>query len=347
MTQTRNMTGMVMLVVVLAAFFYFLAPILTPFLVAILLAYLVDPLIHKLMRLHLPRLLAVIVVFVFLFLLLTLLVLLLTPLIQDQITQLIEVIPAIVAWGQNTVLPWMKEYVGTQDWMNVQTLKTTLVENWAKAGGAAGWFLKGLLHSGVAMVAWIVNLVLIPVVTFYLLRDWDKLIARFRGLLPKKIEPTVVKLAAECDSVLGAFFRGQFLVMCSLGVIYSLGLALLGLHIGLLIGFIAGLASVVPYLGFIVGVTTASIVAFVQFGTMTSVLFVFLVFAVGQMMESMFLTPKLVGNRIGLHPVAVIFSVLAGGTLCGFFGVLLALPVAAVILVMLRFAYRHYGRKTL
>jgi predicted PurR-regulated permease PerM len=206
----------------------------------------------------------------------------------------------------------------------------------------AAWLWKSVLHSGFALIEWVAHLVLIPVVTFYLLRDWDKVVKGVRELLPRSSEPTIVKLATECDDVLSAFFRGQLLVMLSLATIYSIGLSLVGLQVGLMIGLIAGLLSLVPYLGFIVGIVTASIVAYVQFGTLSSLFLVWLVFMVGQVIESTFLTPNLVGNRIGLHPVAVIFSVLAGGTLFGFFGVLLALPVAAVIMVLLRFFYQRY-----
>lgn len=335
-------TFIVVSLFVTAVVIYYLAPILTPFLAAAILAYLADPLVRRLMRLHLPRIVSVIIVFLILCCIIILLILLLIPQIEKQIGILIEVTPRIISWFQANIIPWLNEKFGIQAVINVDTLKTSLAENWSKAGGIAAWLGTTLLHSGFALVEWLVNLVLIPVVTFYLLLDWDKVIKGIRGLIPRKVEPTLVKLARECDDVLSAFFRGQLLVMLSLGIIYSLGLTLIGLKVGLVIGLFAGLLSIVPYLGFIAGIVTASIVAFVQYGTITSVFLVWVVFMIGQILEGTLLTPKLVGNRIGLHPVAVIFAILAGGTLFGFFGILLALPVAAVIMVLIRFLTKRY-----
>lgn len=341
-----NKVFFIIIGLIIAALLYFLAPILTPFLIAALLTYLTDPIVEALTRRHLPRLLSVIIVFLILFTLIVVLILLLIPLIQKQLEVLIEVIPTIITWSQNTVLPWLS-YIGIQENINIDTIKSTLAENWTKAGGIATWLLKTILHSGATIMSWAVNLVLIPVVTFYLLRDWHAVIKNSRSLLPRKIEPTTVKLVKECDMVLSAFFRGQLLVMLSLGIIYSIGLTVVGLQLGFMIGMIAGLGSIVPYLGFSIGIVSASIAAYLQFGTFTAVLLVWLVFAIGQSLESTILTPKLVGGRIGLHPVAVIFAVLTGGCLFGFFGVLLALPVAAIIMVWLRFLNQQYRNSRL
>lgn len=332
----------IFLVLFIGVVIYFLAPILTPFLIGAILAYLGDPLVKKLMYFRLPRLLSVIIVFLVLFVAMILLILLMIPLIENQIALLTDVIPNAIAWLQTTIIPQLKEYFGIDELVNVQTLKNTLVANWTKAGGVASWLWTSVLHSGFAFVEWLTNLVLIPVVTFYLLRDWDKVVAGVRGLLPRSIEPMTVKIVKDCNNVLSAFFRGQLMVMLALGIIYSIGLTIVGLKIGLMIGLLAGLLCIVPYLGFIVGISTASVAAYLQFGTLTSVLLVWLVFMIGQIIESTFLTPNLVGDRIGLHPVAVIFAILAGGTLFGFFGVLLALPVAAVIMVLIRFLNKRY-----
>lgn len=321
--------------------FYLLAPILTPFLIGALLAYLVDPLVTQLMRLHLPRLLSVIIIFSLLFLVLTLLVLLLIPLIQTQIQNLMDALPNIIAWIQDTALPWLSSQFGIHE-PSATSLKTTLVEHLAKPGDNGGNFFNTVLHSGFVLVESLVHLVLIPVVTFYLLLDWKKVIRGVRNLIPRRIEPTTVKLIKECNSVLSAFFRGQLIVMLTLGIFYSTGLTLLGLRIGLILGLIIGMISIVPYLGVITGIIVASIAAYVQFNTFSAVLMVWLLFVIGHLLENMYLTPKLVGNRIGLHPVTVIFSVLAGGKLFGFFGVLLALPAAAVIMVWLRYLIKHY-----
>ena len=188
----------------------------------------------------------------------------------------------------------------------------------------------------------IAELLLIPVVLFYLLRDWDIVWHNFQELLPRHIESKVTQMARECNEVLGAFLRGQMLVILCLVVIYSVGLSIAGINLALLLGTIAAVLTIVPYLGLIVGVITASIVAGVQYHDWTHVVYVLIVFAVGFISENMVLTPWLVGDRIGLHPLAVIFAILVGGHIFGFVGVLLALPAAAVIMVLLRHFKEYY-----
>ncbi len=327
---------------------YLLGPVLTPFVAGGLLAYLADPLVTMLTRLHLPRVISSIIVFVVLLVVIVLLILLLIPLVQKQIIVLVDLIPNAIAWIQNTIVPWLQQNVGfNEELINVATLKKLLADNLTSAGGAADWVLHKVLMSGAKIIEFLMNLILIPVVTFYLLCDWNKVISGLRNLIPRGSEPTITKLVKECDSVLGAFFRGQFLVMLALGGIYSVGLTVIGLQVGVIIGLIAGLLTIVPYLGTIIGVVTASIAAFLQFGTVSSVFLVWFVFIVGHLIEHVFLTPKLVGDRIGLHPVAVIFAILAGGTVFGFFGVLLALPVAAVIMVWVRYWHSRYQHSQL
>jgi predicted PurR-regulated permease PerM len=189
---------------------------------------------------------------------------------------------------------------------------------------------------------WLTNLVLIPVVAFYLLRDWDRLVAKVDGMLPRSIQPTIAYLASESDKILGAFVRGQLLVMLGLAIFYALALKLVGLDVGPLIGMIAGLVSFVPYLGFIIGIVASIIAVLVQFHDAYHLILVLVVFGIGNLLESYILVPKLVGDRIGLHPVAVIFAVLAFGELFGFIGVLLALPLASIAMVLLRFLRERY-----
>ncbi len=229
-------------------------------------------------------------------------------------------------------------------WRNI---KQALMANWQSAGGVAQGLLVSATSSSLVLLGWIANLVLIPVVTFYLLRDWDVMLANVRGTLPRAWEPTVVALARECDEVVSAFLRGQLLVMLALGVCYTVGLMLVGLDLALLIGMLAGLAAIVPYLGLLLGISAASVAALLQFGDWLPLLWVALVFTLAQLLEGMYLTPKLVGDRIGLHPVVVIFAVMAGGQLFGFTGVLLALPVSAVIMVLLRHAHDRYRSSSL
>jgi predicted PurR-regulated permease PerM len=214
--------------------------------------------------------------------------------------------------------------------------------HWQQAGGIVATVLGGISKSGLTILHWATNIALIPVLTFYFLRDWRSLLTSLRELLPRPLEPVVLRLATEADEVLGGFLRGQLSVMVSLGAIYATGLTLAGIQFGFLIGFVAGLVSFVPYLGAFIGVSSALIAVMVQYGDPTHLLMVMAVFAVGQTCESFLLVPWLVGDRIGLHPVAVIFSIMAGGELFGFLGVLLALPTAAVAMVGLRFAHQRY-----
>ena len=328
---------------------YLLQPILMPFLVGALLAYLGDPLVDRLQLLRLPRTAAVGVVFALLLVVLAGLLLLVVPLVGDQLRALQQSLPAMLTWAQQTALPWIEARAGIEltESLALDRVGAALAGHWQQTGDVATQVLQRVSSSGLALFGWIANLALIPVVTFYLLRDWDLLVQRVRDLLPRRSEPTVSGLTRECDEVLGAFLRGQLLVMISLGAIYAAGLWLIGLNLAVLIGMLAGLASIVPYLGTIVGILAAAIAALFQFGDLWHLLAVALVFGAGQMLEGMVLTPLLVGDRIGMHPVAVIFAVLAGGQLFGFTGVLLALPVAAVVMVLLRHVHDLYKGSSL
>lgn len=322
---------------------YLLAPVLTPFLFAALLAYLGDPLIDRLEARKISRSWAVTLVFGVIILGLLLLMLLLIPMSAHQFRGLMQRFPTYLDWLQTSIVPWLHDTFGVDpELFNLASLRTQLLNYAQEIGDLAGGLFKSLQESSTVVFSWIADLILVPVVTFYLLRDWDLLVARIRALLPRRIEPTVCKLAQESDAVIGAFLRGQFIVMAALGIIYSVGLAIIGLDFSLLIGLIAGLVSFVPYLGLIIGILTASIVAILQFHSLVTVIPVLMVFGAGQMISDLALTPALVGDRIGLHPVAVLFAVLAGGHLFGFFGILLALPVAAVIVVLLRHAQNEY-----
>jgi len=323
---------------------YLLAPILTPFLTAALLAYLGDPVVDRFEARGAPRWLGIAIVFAVLLLVLLLLVLLLIPLLDTQIRILVTKLPSYFAWIEGAVLPWLTAHLGIQgDFSALDTLKESVREHWQQAGGVAAGVVQYLSRSGLALVGWAANLVLIPVVTFYLLRDWDRLMGGIRELFPRAWESTMVRLARESDEVLAGFLRGQLMVMLALGIIYATGLWLVGLDLGVLIGLVAGLVNFVPYLGFILGLALAVVAMLVQTGgDLLALLPVLGVFMVGQVLEGTVLTPLLVGDRVGLHPVAVIFAVMAGGQLFGFVGVLLGLPVAAVIAVFVRHAHQRY-----
>ena len=325
---------------------WLLAPILTPFVLAALLGWLGDPLVDRLERAGRSRPFAVTLVFVLMLLLLVLAVLLLVPMVQRQVVTLLESLPRLQEWFMGTAVPWVEDRLGVElaTWLDPQHLVELVRQHWQQAGGIAATFFGYLSRSGFAFIAWIVNIVLLPILTFYFLRDWDKLVERVASLVPRDHIDTVSRLARESNDVLGAFLRGQFLVMLAQGTFYAIGMTLVGLKLGLLIGMVAGLISFVPYLGATVGLLAGLIAAFVQpeGGGMTLALLVAAVFTAGQLLESYVLTPRIVGDRIGLHPVAVIFAIMAGGQLFGFLGMLLALPVAAVANVLLRYAHERY-----
>ena len=322
---------------------WLLGPVLTPFVIGALLAYLGDPLVDRLERLRLSRTAAVAIVFSLMTLALVGVVLLLIPMLERQISTFIEQFPRYRDWFTEIALPWVSARIGL-DFMGIEldNIYAMLKQHWQEAGGVAASLLGGISKSGLLIINWIVNLALIPVVAFYLLRDWDVMVGKIRQLIPRSIEPVVTRLVTESDSVLGGFLRGQLSVMLALGLVYWTGLWLVGIDLALLIGMIAGLVSFIPYLGAIVGISISVIAALVQYGDWTHVLMVAAVFGVGQILESVALTPWLVGDRIGMHPVAVIFAVMAGGQLFGFIGVLVALPVAAVVMVLLRYLYARY-----
>ena len=322
---------------------WLLSPVLMPFAVAAGFAYLGDPIADRLERLRLSRTLAVSVVFACMLLIVTGALLLLIPLLQQQFRNLIDNVPHYVDWVRRTAMPWLQVHLHLNtDTFDSQRLVDTLKQHIGSVGGMAATVLGQVSRSGFGLIAWLANLVLIPVVTFYLLRDWDLMVARIDAMLPRRQAPVIRRLARETNQVLGAFVRGQLLVMLGLGVIYGTGLTAIGLSVGPLIGMIAGLLSFVPYLGFIIGLAASLIAVLVQYGDWLHLGLVLVVFAIGQLMEGYVLVPRLVGNKIGLHPVAVIFAVLAGGQLFGFLGVLLALPAAAVIMVVLRYVYERY-----
>ncbi len=321
-----------------------LAPVLTPFVLAALLGWLGDPLVDRIERAGYSRNIGVIVVFGVMTLMVLLALLLLVPLLQRQVVTLVDSLPRYRDWFVGVALPWLEHKTGLEliDWLDPQRLIAVLRAHWEQAGGAAATVLGYLSRSGFALLGWLANIVLLPVLTFFFLRDWDHIVERVAALVPRDHTETASQLALASSEVLGGFLRGQLLVMLILGVLYGAGLWAVGLDLGILIGVIAGVLTFVPYLGPATVILLGGTAALIQFGDWQHVLGVALVFGAGQVIESAWLTPKLVGGRIGLHPVAVIFAVLAGGQLFGFLGMLLALPVAAITNVLLGYAHGRY-----
>lgn len=332
---------------------YLLAPVITPFAISAVLAYLGDPLTDRLEKVSLGRwklgrTVAVSIVFVLMLSLLAIALVIVIPLLVEQVRTLIHLLPRWIEWFSGTVLPWLAGKFGLElEGFDSAQFAQMLKDYWREISTAAFKVVDYVSRGGMAVAALLTNLILIPVVTFYLLRDWDPLIRATHDLLPRTMEAEITRTVVEVDEVLGAFFRGQLMVMLALGLIYSVGLSLIGLELAVLIGMGAGLLSIVPYLGSIVGVLVAAGAAIFQFQDVFHLVMVLLVFGVGQSAEGMYLTPKLVGDRIGLHPVTVIFAVLAGGQLFGFLGILVALPVAAALNVLVRNMLGKYRQSEL
>ncbi len=328
--------------IVVALLFYVLGPILTPFLFAAILAYICDPLVDRLQRRKVPRTLATVIVLLLLISLFVLLMLIMVPLFQTEVALLTKRLPGYITAINEKLIPWINTKLGLNLELDFQGFKQNITEYVQGADGLAAKVFASLKIGGMALVGFLVNLLLVPVVLFYLLRDWDSLVEKIDHLIPRRWHDRITTIAREIDAVLSEFLRGQISVMLLMSVFYVLGLWLAGLDFALPIGIITGMLVFVPYVGMITGLVLASLAALMQFQSLPGMVWVWVVFVVGQLLEGMVVTPWLVGDRIGLHPVAVIFALLAFGQIFGFFGVLLALPVSAALLVALRHLRQHY-----
>lgn len=313
-----------------------LAPVLMPFLLACVLAYALHPLVERLHVRRVPRWLGAGLAIALLMLVLLAVVLLIVPVITRQVPLLREQVPALLDHLNDSLLPLAAR-------LNIDLqVDVGLVREWLGRliTGHESELIDGLLSSlrigGSALAAVFGNLLLMPIVAYYLLLDWVGLVERAKSLIPPRWRAAVQSFLDETDEVLGQYLRGQLLVMGLLAVFYSVALALVGLKLALPIGVFTGLAVFVPYLGFGLGLVLALLAALLQFQSLPGAALVGGVYLVGQLLESLYLTPRLLGERIGLHPIAVIFALLAFGHLLGFVGVLIALPASAVLLVAIR-----------
>lgn len=332
---------------------YLLGPILTPFLIAAIIAYIANPLVNKVCALSFGntkskfyyrpnRITATLLVMLMLFTILVLLVLIAVPILQREILVVLAKIPVYFNHATEMLDPWLQKHFGVALNIDYAQIQQMLVDNWKAAGNLAKQLLLGLGNQGMALIGWLANLVLIPLVLFYLLMDWDSIIAKTAHLIPRNYIAKTSEIAGEIDAVLAEFLRGQLTVMLLMSVFYAAGLWLAGLELALPIGILSGLLGFVPYLGIAIGMGLAILSGLLQFGTLHDLIPLLVVFGIGQVLESMLLTPYLVGDRIGLHPLTVIFALMAGGQLFGFAGVLLALPVSAAIAVAFRHAKKRY-----
>lgn len=318
---------------------YLLGPVLTPFVVAAVLAYALTPLVNKLDRMgkgRLPRVVTVIVVELLFILAVLSLVLLIVPIVAKEIPLMREQIPLLADRISAGLTPWLAQF-GIKVSLDMGSLKALALKYLnANYQDMFGSLLSSLRLGGSVALAIIGNAVLIPVALFYLLMDWDRFVARLLELVPPPMRSAVDSFTNEADSVLGQYLRGQLLVMLVMAAFYAIGLSLFGLDLALPIGIFTGLAMFIPYLGFGIGLILAVLAGVLQFASIKAIVMVAVVYGIGQLVESLYLTPRMVGERIGLHPLAVIFALLAFGQVFGFVGVLIALPASAVLLVAIR-----------
>jgi len=313
-----------------------LAPVLVPFLAAAVMAYVLHPLVDRWQARRLPRSVGSLLAVLLLSLALLSLALLIVPVVTHQIPLLREQIPPMLGRLHAQLLPWLQR-VGVDLQFDVDPVRQWLGRIWADNGEElVGGVLASLRLGGSAVLALFGYLVLLPVVTFYLLLDWPEVVRRCQSLIPPRWRSASLSFFEDTDAVLGQYLRGQLLVMLCLALFYAVALAVVGLDLALPIGVFTGVAVFVPYLGFGLGLVLGVLAALLQFQALGPVLGVCLVFMAGQLLESFYLTPRLLGERIGLHPLVVIFALMAFGQVFGFVGVLVALPASAVLLVALR-----------
>jgi predicted PurR-regulated permease PerM len=345
-TSTQKRTAAWCLIAALTVLMLWsLGPVLTPFVVASVLAYALTPLVNKLDRLGgagLPRVLAVLLVEFFFIVALFGLFLLIVPIMAKELPMMREQVPLLAARLNESLSPWLAQF-GIHVALDVASIKEFVVKYLnANFQDAFGSVLSSLKLGGSVALAIIGNAVLIPVALFYLLMDWSRFVARLQELVPPHMRTSFDSFMVESDLVLGQYLRGQMLVMLVMAVFYAVGLALFGLDLAVPIGVFTGLAMFIPYVGFGVGLLLAILAGLLQFASIKVLVMVAVVYGLGQLLESLYLTPRLVGERIGLHPLAVIFALLAFGQTLGFVGVLIALPASAVLLVGIRRARVSY-----
>ncbi|HZV64870.1 MAG TPA: AI-2E family transporter [Telluria sp.] len=330
---------------------YALGPVLTPFIAAAILAYAlnggVDYLARRRIgRVALPRTLAVVLVMLLFLSAVGALVLIVVPVLQKEIPLLLAQIPAFLVKLDTVLAPRLQE-MGIKIKLDGSGIRALLTRQLATSGEEI-WttVLASARIGGTAVLGWLATLVLIPVVLFYLLMDWHRILDRVTGAVPRRWVVQTVGMAQEVNLLLAQYLRGQLLVMLVLAAYYSVALTIAGFEVALPVGILTGLLVFIPYLGFGLGLMLALIAAVLQFSDWSGLISVAVIYGAGQVIEGFFLTPRLVGERIGLNPLAVIFALLAFGQLFGFVGVLLALPASAVLMVAFKHLRHHYLRSS-
>ncbi|MEK1853327.1 MAG: AI-2E family transporter [Phyllobacterium sp.] len=332
----------------LALFLYIFSSILLPFVAGLVLAYFLDPVADRLERLGLSRLLATIVILVLFIVTFALLLVILVPVLASQMSDFIARLPSYVARLQELIAnrdsQWLKDFIG----VDASVIRNSLDSLLQQGAGFLTTLLQSIWSSGKTLIDVVALFVVTPVVAFYMLLDWDRMVSKVDNLVPREHVQTVRAIARDMNKAIAGFVRGQGTVCLLLGIIYAVGLTVVGLNFGLLIGLFAGLISFIPYVGSLVGLLVALGVGLVQFWPEWGhILGVAIAFGIGQFIEGNILQPKLVGSSVGLHPVWLMFALFAFGSLMGFTGMLIAVPTAAAIGVLVRFVIGRYQQSPL
>lgn len=333
---TRHYVAIAVAAALFFALLHELGPVLTPFLVGAILAYLGTPLVDAMERRGVHRAIGTTLTIVAFGVAIAGLLLVLIPLVQAEVALASKRLPDLFAQAGGRLVPWVEQTFGVKVALDLATVKAVIADNLESVRDVGLRVLSGVKSGGLLLLAILINLALIPVVMWYLLRDWNVIVRRIDDLLPRQFEHKIREIAREIDSVLAEFLRGQLSVMLVLAVYYAIALWAVGLEHAFAIGILTGLLVFIPYVGYGLGLTLGLAAALLQWTGWPFFLAVLGVYLVGQLLENYVLIPWLVGDRIGLHPLAVIFALLAFGQLFGFAGVLLALPVSAALLVGLR-----------
>ncbi|RCS57352.1 AI-2E family transporter [Parvibium lacunae] len=324
---------------------WLLSPVLTPFLLAFILAYMLQPGVERLYRRGCPRALAVILMLLVLLLIAIGLVLIVVPVVQQEILLVQSKLPNLLSQLNGTLAPKLKEWFGLKVNFDGKAIRAAINKTWINnSEDVLSLAFDYALTGGTVLLTVLGNLILVPMVLFYLLMDWTVIFQRMGQGIPRRWQAQVLGLVQETDSLLAQYLRGQLAVMLCLAAYYALALYLAGIELAVPVGVLTGLLIFIPYVGYAFGFMLALLSASLDFTGWNEILTVIAIYGLGQILESFWLTPRWVGERIGLHPLAVIFALLACGQLFGFFGILLALPMSAAILVGLRALRRVYLR---
>jgi predicted PurR-regulated permease PerM len=327
---------------VIGAFAFLVHKILMPFVLAFFISYLLSPLVDKIENKKVPRTLATILslgcfIAFFVFIIANI-----APLVRDQVAAFIEHIPHYSKFIMLKAVPYLHEKINLLNPYIADKAKIALEDMASSFLGYMGYFITDLFKSGFAIVNVISFIFISPIIAFYTLRDWNNIREKFYDLFPQKHRKTIIQQFKRINIVLANFLRGQTTVCVFLAAFYSIGLTLTGLEFGLFVGLATGVLCFIPYAGVFTGATIAITLAFIQFSDIKSVLYVVLVFACGQFIEGNFITPKVVGEKVGLHPVVIFFAFFSGGLLFGFLGALFAIPMAAILGVIVQFLLQQY-----